>query len=216
VAARNRFLKGKRVLITAGPTWVPIDGVRVISNLSSGAMGRALARTFARAGARVTLLEGPVPNAADIPGIRTIKFSFYDELGRRLKQELKKPYCCVVHAAAVADYRLSKPSRGKLPSGKKRLNLKLVPTQKLINKIKRWRPACCLVGFKLLPAGQSRMVRAQACRLRKESGCDLIIANVLKPRYQAWLLDSKENVLARADARPGIAKKLIHTLKERL
>jgi len=54
------MLKNKRILITCGPTWVPIDGMRVISNRSSGQLGQTIAQDLTKAGAKVTLLEGPV------------------------------------------------------------------------------------------------------------------------------------------------------------
>ena len=203
-----------KVLVTCGPTWVPIDRVRVISNLSSGEMGHTLAQAFQQAGASVTLLEGPVTRSLKTNRIRIVKFAFYEELARLLKKELRKPYAYVVHAAAVADYRLPKPYQGKLPSGQKAMNLKLVPTEKLITKIKKLCPTCCLIGFKLEPAGQPRELKTKARRLAKATGSDLVVVNILKPSYHAWLADREGKVLARADSRLGITQKLVHTLKE--
>ena len=80
----------KRVLITCGPTWVPIDDVRVISNVSSGEMGHLIAQSFQSKGALVTIIEGPVTQTLEDKKIKIIKYRFFDELARVLKKELLK------------------------------------------------------------------------------------------------------------------------------
>ncbi|HQO38768.1 MAG TPA: phosphopantothenoylcysteine decarboxylase, partial [Candidatus Omnitrophota bacterium] len=96
-------LKGKRILITAGPTWVSLDPVRVISNTASGETGRRLAYACAQAGARVTLLLGPGESPAPDRRICVRRFRFFEELDRSLRSELRKKYDAVVHSAAVSD-----------------------------------------------------------------------------------------------------------------
>ncbi len=111
----------KKILITCGPTWVPIDSVRVLSNISSGKLGQMLARELSKKGAQVTLLEGPVetPLTGAASGkIRVLKFKTFDELFKNLKAELKKPWDAVIHAAAVSDYRPKPAEITKLSSSR--------------------------------------------------------------------------------------------------
>jgi len=82
-------LATKSVLITAGPTWVAIDSVRVISNTATGETGTLLAERFAQQGAKVTLLLGPVSNCCLNKKIRVINFKFFDELRDKLIRELE-------------------------------------------------------------------------------------------------------------------------------
>src|ERR1041385_7988360 len=142
-------LSGKKILITCGPTWVAIDDVRVLSNRSTGELGRILARRLKGAGAKVTVLEGPVTEPLKDRLIKVLKFSFFEELTELLNEELKKRYDVVIHAAAVSDFRLPKKFSGKISSEKRRLNLNLVRAPKLINRIKKIAPKTFLVGFKL-------------------------------------------------------------------
>ena len=101
-------LKNKKVLITYGSTWIPLDQVRVLSNRSSGKLGQLLTTQFKKEGARITLLEGPVEKPFLSKGVRVVRFKFYDELLALLKQELDKKYDIILHAAAVADYQINK------------------------------------------------------------------------------------------------------------
>ena len=76
-------LKNKRILITCGPTWVPVDTMRVISNQSTGTLGQMIAEGFAKAGAKVTLLEGPVTRQLKSKSVKVLKFVFFDEFDRK-------------------------------------------------------------------------------------------------------------------------------------
>ena len=92
--ALNRSLSTWRrkikALITCGPTWVALDDVRVLSNVSTGELGHLLAQKLKTAGARVTLIEGPVTHRLENKLVRVIKYQFFDELAEILKSELKK------------------------------------------------------------------------------------------------------------------------------
>ncbi|MCH7561180.1 MAG: hypothetical protein IIC67_07430 [Thaumarchaeota archaeon] len=84
----SHLLNNKKVLITCGPTGVPIDTMRIISNLSSGTLGQMIARDFAKAGAKVTLLEGPVTKPLKSGSIKILKFVFFDEFIELIKKEI--------------------------------------------------------------------------------------------------------------------------------
>jgi len=209
------MLKGKRVLITCGPTWVPVDAMRVISNQSTGTLGQAIAKDFTKAGAKVTLLEGPVARPLESRSVKVLKFTFFDEFAKLIKKELKKKYAVCIHAAAVSDYRVEKPKRTKLSSQLKKLKLELVPTQKIIHLIKRMNPKLFLVGFKL----ESKVTRASARKksqtLFKKSKCDLVVANSVQGRkYSGYILDKNNTCLAHNTSRNQLSKTLVNMVRE--
>src|SRR3989338_3008566 len=109
--------------------------------------------------------------------MKIIKFHFFDELAQLLTTELKKHYHIVSHAAAVSDYRPLQAFHHKISSDFSQLKLTLVPTEKLIEKIKKMSPASFLVGFKLEPQSKKNMLLAKSRNLFKKSHCDLVVAN---------------------------------------
>jgi phosphopantothenoylcysteine decarboxylase/phosphopantothenate--cysteine ligase len=208
-------LRNKKVLITSGPTWVPIDEVRVISNRSTGRMGQALTKAFAKAGAKVTLLAGPWTEAFNSKNVAVKKFYFYDELVKLIQSELRTKFDIVVHAAAVSDYKLNKAYRGKLSSSLPKINLVLVPTQKIINKIRKQAPKATLIGFKLEPTANLSTLRKKGVGLAKQAKCDLVVANSLNGnKYQGYVIDRKGEILGSANSRESLSEKLVKILKD--
>lgn len=203
----------KRVLITCGPTWVPIDSVRVLSNISTGELGQALAQGLSKKGCRVTLLEGAVETPLTNNKIRIVKFKTFDELFKNLRSELKKPWDVVIHAAAVSDYRPKAVARKKLSSSQKTLKLELVPTPKIINAIKKINRRVFLVGFKLDPKISKTNAREKTKYLFKNANCDLVVANrAAGTQYQAYLVGPKGRILGQAANRAQLVKTLIRNL----
>ncbi len=210
--------QGPRVLITSGPTWVPIDPVRVIGNRSSGRMGRLLAEAFRRRGAAVTLLEGPVerPSRGGV-GIEVMRFRFFDELAALLEREVRDGYDVCLHAAAVSDYRVRRPRKVKIASGLRDLRLDLRPTPKLIRAIRGWDPRVFLVGFKLEPKIDAPRARTKALETAREAGCDLVLLNaVTDGAYSGCLLDPSGHELARSESREGIVRSLVRIVFDAL
>ena len=202
----KRF-KNRRILITAGPTWVPIDEVRVISNIASGETGILLAEKLLKHGAGVTLVLGPVESCCINKKIKLVRFKFFDQLRSRLKKELlSKNYDCIIHCAAVSDFRPLNPTRGKLASNKAH-NLKLTVLPKIVNEIRKLRPAAKLVMFKL-EAGISdiELIRRASEALLKAQA-DLIVANRITPSYKAFILNKNE-ILGRINSKKELADKL--------
>lgn len=187
-------LKGKKILITAGPTWVPIDIVRVISNIASAQTGILLAEGLIKRAAKVTLLLGPVEHRPLNSKIRLVRFKFFGELKDKLIKEIKsRKYDAVIHTAAVSDYRPLEPLRGKLKSDKSILNLRLRPTQKIINQIKKNDPALLAVGFKFEPNRGKEILVKEAKKLIHRSDLDLVVANTVKAnRYLAYLVEKRK------------------------
>ena len=179
-------------MITAGPTWVAIDQVRVISNLASGETGFILADKFKKLKFQVTLLLGPgnfcPTNQA---GIKLIRFKYFSELAQRLDQELKKGnYAAVIHAAAVADYQPKEIISSKVSSLRRNWKINLVPTRKLIKGLKFYQPDLFAVGFKFQPGVNTNRLIAKGRRLLDNENLDLVVANSNKNHgYQAYILD---------------------------
>lgn len=173
------MIRGKRILITAGPTWVPIDKVRVISNTATGETGILLADKLENLGAQVTLLRGPVA---------------FEELKNKMVKELSsKKYDIVIHSAAVSDYKPQRPYAYKVRANKKIWQLNLIPTEKLIEWVKKIARDVFLVGFKFEPQTNKHRLIKEAKILMQRSNADLIVANTLqKNKYQAYIVNQKQ------------------------
>jgi len=182
-------LKNKKILITAGPTWVALDDVRVISNTASGQTGVMLAELLRKAGARVTLCLGPGAAAVKDKSVRVLSFRFFDELKKILASELiKKDYDAVIHSAAVSDFQPARCAKGKLVSSRG-LTVKLAPTPKLIGMIKKLHPDAVLIGFKYEPHASPTVIIKEGRQLMLKSDCDLVVANTRdKDGYRAFLV----------------------------
>ncbi len=171
-------LLGKRVVIIAGSTEEPVDRVRLISNRSSGGLGRALAEEAFIRGADVTTLLGrhEVPQP---PYIEVIPFTNVDSL-IRASEHVPKDTASILCVAAIADYRTKAPMRGKISSGMEKLELSLEPAPKVLPILRSMAPDATLVGFKL-EVGLSDDQLAEVARSRLGSGVeDLVVANDLE------------------------------------
>jgi phosphopantothenoylcysteine decarboxylase/phosphopantothenate--cysteine ligase len=168
-----KILKGKRVLMTAGPTFEPIDAVRGITNRSSGKMGYALARAAIAAGAEVTLVSGPVSLNAPV-GAAVTRVQTAAEMFEAVKKHAAKADI-FIGVAAVADYRSSAPRKHKIKKTEEdRLHISLVPNPDILGWIaSRPKPPFC-VGF----AAESRNLDAYADEKRRRKKVRLMIANL--------------------------------------
>jgi len=180
----------KNILITAGPTWVAIDSVRVISNTATGNTGILLSKAFLARSAKVTLLLGPAERSFSDKRVRVIRYRFFDELNNLLAKELKTgAYDAVIHAAAVSDYRPKQVYRKKVSSRLRGWNIKLVPTPKLINNLSSGKKRLLKVGFKFEPEAADKRLIAEGRDLLKESGLDFVVANTVnKKAYRAFII----------------------------
>ncbi|MBN1912937.1 MAG: hypothetical protein JW788_00900 [Candidatus Omnitrophica bacterium] len=183
-------LKNKRILITAGPTWVPIDTVRVISNIATGATGILLAERFVRQGAKVTLLLGPAEDCRVNKTINLKRFRFYAELKEKAVKEVRSgSYDVIIHSAAVSDFTPIKRRRVKITS-KKPLNIRLVPLPKIVDIMRRVAPRAKLVMFKLEPGISDNALVKRAKEAQEKAGADMVIANKIEP-YRAFIIYEK-------------------------
>jgi phosphopantothenoylcysteine decarboxylase/phosphopantothenate--cysteine ligase len=212
-------LKNKTVLITCGPTWVPIDDVRVISNISSGELGQTLALGCKKRGAKVTLLEGPVEHRMESNGIVVKPFKYYTDLMQIIRKELvedKKHYDVIFHAAAVSDYAIKNPLKNKLKSDEPNITLDLIPLPKLIRSIRKVSPKSLIVGFKL-ESDMTEKIAVESTRgLFSEAYCDLVVANTLKEKNYLGYVVQQDKILTSGTTRSGLVDKLLEIVESRL
>jgi phosphopantothenoylcysteine decarboxylase/phosphopantothenate--cysteine ligase len=163
-------LAGKHILVTAGPTHEPIDPVRVLANRSSGRQGFAIADAAAEAGARVTLVAGPV-RLPTPSGVNRIDVETAAQMADAVMTAL--PADAAVLVAAVADWRVE-PSPTKLKKGKGPPQLQFVPTRDILAELgASERRPLLLVGF----AAETERVVEQAIAKRETKKADWIVAN---------------------------------------
>ncbi|QIE46419.1 bifunctional phosphopantothenoylcysteine decarboxylase/phosphopantothenate--cysteine ligase CoaBC [Pseudohalocynthiibacter aestuariivivens] len=187
-------LRGKRVLVTSGPTHEPIDPVRYIANRSSGAQGTALARALAALGAEVVFVTGP----ADVPppgGVEVIAVQTAQEMLEAVEAAL--PVDVAVFAAAVADWRMAsaatskmKKTKGGLPVLEFAENPDILAT---VAQMEAGRPAL-VVGF----AAETDDVVENATAKRARKGCDWIVANDVSAA--TGIMGGTENAVTVIDA----------------
>jgi phosphopantothenoylcysteine decarboxylase/phosphopantothenate--cysteine ligase len=171
VASRGRDLAGRRIVVTAGPTWEPIDAVRFVGNRSTGRMGFAVAREAFGRGADVTLVVGP--GTVEPPdGPRVVRVATAEEM-RMAVLEAAEDADGVIMAAAVADFRprQAAPSKLKKVGGPPRLEL--VPTPDILAELGRMKGDRVLVGF----AAETEDVETAGRAKLVAKGLDLLVAN---------------------------------------
>ncbi|HLT27384.1 MAG TPA: bifunctional phosphopantothenoylcysteine decarboxylase/phosphopantothenate--cysteine ligase CoaBC [Zeimonas sp.] len=226
VAARfvPRTLAGRRALLTAGPTFEPIDPVRGITNRSSGKMGFALARALRDAGADVVLVCGPVALAGP-RGVRRIDVESAQQMHDAVMAELDgaqregSPFDLFVGVAAVADWRVANVGASKW---KKEVNrhppaLELAENPDILAAVARRPDAPYCVGF----AAESEKLEEHAAAKRVRKGVPLLVANLGPATFglddnELLLVDAHgSRRLARAD-KNALARALAAEFAERL
>ncbi|MEN9883484.1 MAG: bifunctional phosphopantothenoylcysteine decarboxylase/phosphopantothenate--cysteine ligase CoaBC, partial [Bacteroidota bacterium] len=173
---RGNELAGKKVLVTAGPTYEAIDPVRFIGNHSSGKMGYALAEIFYEKGADVTLVSGPSPLTPAYPGINLQKVTSAQEMFS-VVMENAKDAAIIIMAAAVSDYTPSTVFENKLKKQTEELELKLMKTKDILHHLgAQKKPGQFIAGFAL--ETNDEFANAQQKLLKKNADC--IIMNSLR------------------------------------
>lgn len=167
-----KLLNGVRVLITAGPTFEPIDAVRGITNRSSGRMGYAVAQAALEAGAQVTLVSGTTALAPPSKA-RLVRVVTAEEMLKAVEAEVANSDVFIA-VAAVADYRVAKPNSQKMKKSDQTLSLELVPVADILATVSnRPNPPFC-VGF----AAESHNLDTFAEEKRKKKKLPLLAANL--------------------------------------
>ena len=166
-------LSGRHIIVTSGPTYEPIDPVRFIGNRSSGRQGHAIAQSAIGAGAKVTLITGPV-GLSDPAGAEVIHVGSAQEMRQAVEAAL--PADAFIAAAAVADWRPEKVARQKMKKAAgESPTLRLLENPDILVEVSKkttMRPAV-VIGF----AAETENVTVNAKAKLRRKGCDLIIAN---------------------------------------
>ena len=214
-----KVLQGRRVLITAGPTYEAIDPVRGITNLSSGKMGYAVARAAHEAGAEVVLVSGPT--ALPTPhGVRRIDVKSAQQMKQAVMESLKGVHV-FVGVAAVADWRVANASEQKMkkqegatPSLEFEENPDILASVAATTSISGW-PYC--VGF----AAESEQLETYGAAKRERKGIPLLVGNIGHHTFgqdenTIMLFDENgHTVLPRAD-KLTLARQLISEIAKRI
>lgn len=196
-------LSGKRVLVTAGSTIEYIDPIRVITNLSSGKMGVAIAQEAQRMGATVTLVYGHGTLSPETG--RIVRVNTAEEMYKAVVSELSsKRHDIAVMAAAVADFAPAKRSDKKIDTKLGKMELSLVATRKIIDKVKNNSKDTFLVAFKADYCVSESVLIEKAYRKLKECDADIIVANDLGRKGSEPGSDKNEVFIVDRD------KKIVH------
>jgi len=215
-------LRGKKVLMTAGPTVEKIDSVRVITNQSSGKTGTLLAAELISAGAKVTLIYGP--GTSEPPkGVKTIRVNSVYEMNKTVKECLKKKFDIVIMSAAASDYVVKNPTTNKIKSDKKEINVKLVRVPKIIDIVKSKQKDIFLVGFKAETDISKKELINRAKMKLKESKANMIIANDIGRNYnkntnynELIIVDSKRIINIPRTKKEKLSKIICKNIEERI
>ena len=181
--------KGKKILITAGPTYEPIDPVRFIGNRSSGKMGYAIADNLAKLGAQVILISGPVSIHPKESSIQLIKVETAAQLYEACCNYFTNQIDIGIYAAAVADYTPKEVSLNKIKKNDSELTLTLVKTKDVLKEMgMRKQSHQILVGFAL--ETENEELHAQEKLIKKN--LDFIVLNSLKDIGAGFAVDTNK------------------------
>ncbi len=202
------LLAGQQVLITAGPTREPLDPVRYISNHSSGRMGYALAQAAVDAGARVTLVSGPVtltaPERVTVRPVTTAQ----EMLDACL--EHSKTTDIFISCAAVADYRPIEIASQKIKKHDAELSLSLVRNPDILATVSRSTPRPYCVGF----AAETQDLRDHALGKLQSKNLDMIVGNDVSDPRIGFNSDENAALLLWADGERAVERCSKHTLAQ--
>ncbi len=167
-------LNGKKVLITAGPTYEKIDPVRFIGNNSSGKMGYYLAKNAQKLGADVKLVIGPTNIEMELDGIDSIRIESSDEMFNVIKKNYKKSDI-IISAAAISDFKPKSIRKNKIKKNKKIESIEVEPTIDILSYIGKNKTNQYLVGFAL----ETENYINNAKKKLKNKNLDAIILNTI-------------------------------------
>ena len=219
---QSKILKGKKILMTAGPTIEKIDPIRVITNHSTGKTGVLLASELVSAGAKVTLVYGPgiaePPKGAKIIPVQTVTDMFNE-----VKKQMKKKFDIVILAAAASDYIPKKQYSKKIKSTRNSLTIELKKAPKIIDHIKKLQKNVFLIGFKAETDISKKELLVQAKQKLRDSKADMIIANDIGKKYfkdtrynELLIVDSKTVVTIGRNKKERIVKLICKNIEKRI
>ena len=195
IALNSLPLQGKKAIVTAGPTYEPIDPVRFIGNRSSGKMGVAIAEALAQQGAEVKLILGPSNLSTTISNVETIRVQTAQDMYTIATSHFPSSDIAVM-AAAVADYRPKTVADKKLKKGDFDLTIPLERTQDIaaaLGKIKK--QAQIIIGFALETNNELENAKGKL----KKKNFDMIVLNSLQDKGAGFRHDTNKVTFVTAD-----------------
>ena len=198
----EKDLLGKKIMITAGPTYEKIDPVRFIGNYSSGKMGFALAEECTKRGAEVTLISGPVSLACS-PDIHRIDVESCEEMYQAATQAFEQSDAAIL-CAAVADFRPGEVADKKIKREKDDLELRLVPTHDIaaaLGKMKQEHQR--IVAFAL----ETNDEESNAQKKRKKKNADFIVLNSTRNPGTTFRTDDNQITIISEEGKKEYEKK---------
>ena len=215
-----RMLKGKKILISLGGTYEPIDSVRGITNKSSGKMGLELAKEAYIRGADLTLVVAKV--SVDIPSVFDVVYVETSSEMNDVILELISDFDIFISTAAVSDFEFKQIDDRKIDSNSS-LFLNLKPTTKIIRQVKKINPDIFLVGFKAEFNISKEDIICCARKQIEAAGTDLVIANDISKRECQFGSDNNQVLIVDDDvisvplaSKKEIAKKIFDVISEKL
>jgi len=197
--SKKKDLAGKKILVTAGPTYEPIDEVRFIGNYSSGKMGFQTAKAAAIRGADVTLISGP--SVLETPqNVKRINVNTSDEMFSQVKKEYVNNDI-IIMSAAVADYKPKKMTKGKIKKEKNRgLTIQTEQTPDILEYLGKNKKKKILVGFALETDNEIKNAKVKI----KKKNLDLIVVNNPRTKGAGFIADT--NVATIIDKKSKVTK----------
>ena len=209
-------LQGKKVLVTAGPTYEPIDPVRFIGNHSSGKMGIAIANELCNRGAEVTLILGPTKETVNNSSISIIKVSTALEMYEAVENRFDITDLTIM-AAAVADYTPVKQATQKIKKNEAGLSLDLIKTRDILKAIgERKKSGQILVGFALETNNETEYAKEKLVK----KNADLIVLNSMQDKGAGFNHDTNKVTIFSKDqvfefetkTKQEVAKDIVDTI----
>jgi len=222
-----------KILITSGGTEEPIDGVRYITNFSTGKTGAVLADTLNALGAQVTLLHG---HRSLLPenDIETESFTSFTDLNNKLKNHLASAeYDAIIHLAAVSDFsvdyietesgeRLSPMKIGKLSSDEN-LNIRLKKNFKILNRLKKYNLSgnrIIVIGFKLTDTDSPQEIDTAVKKLLISGDVDFAVHNNLREisseNHPARIFSAAGDIIYKTKTKKEMAESLFSIISGEL
>jgi phosphopantothenoylcysteine decarboxylase/phosphopantothenate--cysteine ligase len=223
---KQKLLQGKKMIVTAGRTVEYLDPIRVITNNSSGKMGVALAEKAAEAGADVTLIAGKI-SITPAKNIKVIYADTAQEMYNAVHKELEsKPYDIFAAAAAVGDWQAEEKSAEKISThDKDSLVIRLKPTPKIIDSIKKKYPSIYLLIFRALHDLTEKDLLDNAKWRMEKANADMVAVNDVSKKGVGFESDTNEMFVIThngykekiaMDIKGNVAKKIIDILATRM
>ncbi len=206
-------LKGKKVLVTSGPNFEPIDPIRVLTSRSTGRMGTELALEAYRRGADVAVVHR---SETGIRGIRDIFADGFRDMKGAVLDELGKGYDIYISAAAISDFTVDS-SPEKLSSGEP-VTIKLKPVEKLLDRVRHDFPGLFIVAFKAESVGDDALID-RAVRAMDRSMANLVVANkfggVRDPRYnEVYIVKGDGSIEHVSGEKSMVASRILDAVSE--